>query len=160
MIGLDPRVVSLAVVTAAAAYLVALRSPHRRVRSDDALATPSAVELEVVEPGRSWTASLPIPVFIGRSSDATLVVKDGQVSRLHARVDVEGGELSVRDLGSRNGTWVNGRPIAQAHPLSAGDEIDVGATRIRFGGLVRRQAAKASGISRLGKKESRSRDLE
>jgi hypothetical protein len=134
---LDPRLVSLTVVVAVAVYLVALRSPHRRARSDDMLAALATIELEIVEPGAHRTARLPLPVLIGRAPQATLVLGDGQVSRLHARVDLEAGELCVRDLGSRNGTWVNARPIGEAQPVRPGDEIDVGATRIRLGGLVR-----------------------
>jgi FHA domain len=134
---LDPRLVSLTVVAAVAVYLVALRSPHRRARSDDMLAALATIELEIVEPGAHRTARLPLPILIGRAPQATLVLYDGQVSRLHARVDLEAGELSVRDLGSRNGTWVNARPIGEAQTVRPGDEIDVGATRIRLGGLVR-----------------------
>ncbi len=137
MNALDPRLVSLVVVVAVGLFLIALRPPLRRARSDDMLAALATLELEIVEPGAHRTVRLPLPILIGRDLGATLVLSDGQVSRLHARIDLEAGELTVRDLGSRNGTWVNARPIAESHPLTGGDEVDVGATRIRVGGVLR-----------------------
>jgi pSer/pThr/pTyr-binding forkhead associated (FHA) protein len=57
------------------------------------------------------------------------------VSRLHARIDLTDGALRIRDLDSRNGTLVNARPLDGAAALRDGDEIDVGTTRITFGGV-------------------------
>ena len=57
-------------------------------------------------------------------------VADRHVSRLHAQVGVLGDGFYVVDLGSRNGTYVNGRPIParKARPIVLGDEILFGAT--------------------------------
>jgi pSer/pThr/pTyr-binding forkhead associated (FHA) protein len=52
---------------------------------------------------------------------------------MHARIELHDGTLSVRDLGSRNGTLVNARPISAPTPLQPGDEIDVGPARIVVG---------------------------
>jgi len=69
-------------------------------------------------------------VTLGRSSSSGLVIADSEVSRAHSEVAVVDGELVVRDLGSTNGTRVNGDIIAAPTKLSAGDVITVGNTKI------------------------------
>jgi pSer/pThr/pTyr-binding forkhead associated (FHA) protein len=69
-------------------------------------------------------------------SSATIEVEDPHVSRQHARIDFMDGVFVIRDLDSRNGTFVNGQPITSRVSLSPGDRIDVGSTRIVVGGLV------------------------
>ncbi len=59
-----------------------------------------------------------------------MVIADSEVSRAHSEVAVVGGELVVRDLGSTNGTRVNGDIIVTPTKLSAGDVITVGNTEI------------------------------
>lgn len=131
----SPREASVAVVAAAAVFLVAAL-PRRRRQRDDAMAVLQAVVLRVEEEGRTRTVSASLPITIGRSPTATLVVPDAQVSRLHARIDLQDGVPSVRDLDSRNGTLVNARPIDGFVPLRDGDEIDIGMSRIVFCGVV------------------------
>ncbi|HVH97109.1 MAG TPA: DUF4388 domain-containing protein [Enhygromyxa sp.] len=72
--------------------------------------------------GTSWVA--------GRSNDADLVLPDDTVSRKHARIYSARGALWLRDLGSRNGTLVNGRSVAH-HRLRPGDRITIGASLLR-----------------------------
>ena len=67
------------------------------------------------------------PVIVGRAADVTIA--DPAVSRHHARVAVDGGELVVHDLGSANGTWVNGRRVERA-VLQPGDVVTMGSTTI------------------------------
>ncbi len=67
---------------------------------------------------------------IGRSSTCDLVLTDDSVSRRHAEVALRGGVCVVRDLGSCNGTWVNGRAVQRAR-LRRGDELQLGETVIR-----------------------------
>jgi FHA domain-containing protein len=67
---------------------------------------------------------------IGRSSSCDLVLRDDSVSRRHAEIALRGGVCVVRDLGSSNGTWVNGRAVQRAR-LRAGDELQLGETFIR-----------------------------
>jgi len=69
-------------------------------------------------------------ITLGRSSSSGLVIADSEVSRAHSEVAVADGELIVRDLGSTNGTRVNGDIIAAPTKLSAGDVITVGNTEI------------------------------
>jgi hypothetical protein len=77
--------------------------------------------------------SLPIgqtPLVIGRLPECAVVLGDTNVSRRHAQVAIEAGEVVVSDLGSTNGTFVNGRRVTRAG-LRAGDEVMVGTTRLR-----------------------------
>lgn len=74
-------------------------------------------ELELVEP--SFT--------IGRSQDADLVLDDEKASRMHCVVRREGDTFFLKDLQSKNGTFVNGDPVADMQ-LSHGDRIKVGST--------------------------------
>lgn len=70
-------------------------------------------------------------IRIGRSEESEIVLLDPSVSRAHAVVEVAAGEPIVRDLGSTNGTFVNGRRI-EAEALRDGDELRLGNTRMRF----------------------------
>ena len=73
----------------------------------------------------------PDPVTIGRLADCDVVLSDESVSRRHAEVRREGNDIVVVDLGSTNGTKVNGAGVRQRR-LDDGDEIAVGTTRLRF----------------------------
>ncbi len=53
---------------------------------------------------------------------------DPLISRRHAEVESGGGTLRISDLGSSNGTFVNGRPIGADHDLAEGDEVQIGDT--------------------------------
>jgi hypothetical protein len=71
-------------------------------------------------------------VVIGRSKECDIQVADANVSRRHAEVREEGAAHWVVDLGSTNGTEVNGRRLKRAK-LRPGDTITVGATELVFG---------------------------
>ncbi len=65
-------------------------------------------------------------VTIGRASDCEIVLPERQVSRYHARIDRGASGYTVRDLQSKNGTFVNGKQIgAEPEPLNDGDEIQI-----------------------------------
>ena len=93
------------------------------------------------EPATSETATLEWPggsvtidqrvIVIGRSSDCDVQLDDANVSRRHAEVRHIGDGYSLVDLGSTNGTEVNGQRI-QETALMNGDVIAVGTTRITF----------------------------
>lgn len=68
---------------------------------------------------------------IGRSSRCDIVLTDDTVSRRHAEIALRGGLCVVRDLGSCNGTFVNGRPVTRAR-LRPGDELQLGETVLRL----------------------------
>jgi pSer/pThr/pTyr-binding forkhead associated (FHA) protein len=64
---------------------------------------------------------------IGRARGVDFVVDAPLVSRVHCRLTAGGGNrLEVEDLGSTNGTYVNGRRLTAATPLEAGDRLGVG----------------------------------
>ena len=67
----------------------------------------------------------------GRMPENDLVISDPNVSRRHAEIRPVGPNFVVVDLGSTNGTMVNGAPVSQ-HTLRSGDTISIGATTIRF----------------------------
>jgi len=71
------------------------------------------------------------PARIGRMPDCAVTLSDTQVSRHHAEVRPGHGEYRIVDLGSTNGTLLNGVVVAE-HALADGDEISVGNTTIRF----------------------------
>ena len=61
-----------------------------------------------------------------------IVLDDAGVSRRHAALTVEGGEATIEDLGSTNGTRVNGVRLESSRRLVAGDEVRIGAAAVRF----------------------------
>jgi diguanylate cyclase (GGDEF)-like protein len=66
---------------------------------------------------------------IGRGGDVQFRLSDTEISRRHARIIRRAGEVLVEDLGSTNGTFVNGEPVDQ-QALNDGDKIQVGTTTI------------------------------
>ncbi|MBK5227278.1 MAG: DUF3662 and FHA domain-containing protein [Actinobacteria bacterium] len=71
------------------------------------------------------------PVTIGRMSSNDVVLSDQNVSRKHAEIRHEGGRWLIVDLGSTNGTSVNGK-LAREHSLGGGDRITFGSTELIF----------------------------
>lgn len=67
----------------------------------------------------------------GRSHENEVVFPDGGLSRRHARIVLRDGVPCLEDLGSRNGTFVNGEQIQAPRALRGGDEIRMGSVRIR-----------------------------
>jgi phosphoserine phosphatase RsbU/P len=65
-------------------------------------------------------------IVIGRSSKCAIQIPDGTVSKEHAEVARHGERWTIRDLGSRNGTRVNGNEARVATPIQAGDRIEIG----------------------------------
>jgi hypothetical protein len=74
---------------------------------------------------------------VGTLDSNELVVDADGVSRVHAVLERFGDAWCVRDLGSRNGTFVNGGRIIGEHALNAGDEILLGRLRLVYRGPVR-----------------------
>lgn len=73
-----------------------------------------------------------LPVVIGRQAHCELSIPHSDVSRQHAEVCFEGGQFLLRDLGSTNGTFLNGKEISEPTPLSAGDKIEMGSRVVTF----------------------------
>jgi hypothetical protein len=65
-------------------------------------------------------------ISIGRDPGNQVVIQDAQVSRLHARITPQGGLMVLEDMGSTNGTTVNGLSISGPHTLAHSDEVGLG----------------------------------
>jgi uncharacterized membrane protein len=74
----------------------------------------------------------PDVTVLGRSPRSHVPVDDGRVSAEHARIERQGQAYVLRDLGSRNGTYVNGRRVSGAVVLHPGDQVRVGQTNFAF----------------------------
>ncbi len=93
--------------------------------------------LEVWGPGGRELVALERPrVVVGSSADCDVVVQDATVSQVHAVLDRVSAVWTVRDVGSTNGTYVNGKRIAGEWRLRPGDELRVGSTRLVLKGSV------------------------
>lgn len=124
------RVESLEMAAALLAVAVVAVRPKRRAIAELELATPIRLHARVMEFGATRDIEALCPLVVGRSPDVGIVLADGQVSRRHARFDVVDGIVYVRDLGSVNGTYLNGKRITEAVEVRPGDDIDVGTARI------------------------------
>jgi hypothetical protein len=74
----------------------------------------------------------PAGVTLGRSRQADVVLNDPNVSRQHAEVRPRGGSWVLTDLGSTNGSRINGRSVEGSEVIKPGDEIELGSTSLRF----------------------------
>jgi hypothetical protein len=112
------------------------------LEDDDLRAGQLEVVAEVVEGASAHLGSLLLPdgrrvqlgdepAVIGRLPDCAVSLADSQVSRRHAEVRPAGDGFAVADLGSMNGTTVNGVAVREQQ-LEDGDEIGVGSTTIVF----------------------------
>lgn len=85
---------------------------------------------EVVIVRSDSQAGLEIPidsvVVMGRSEQADIMLDDTYASEFHLRFSIDDGNLLVQDLGSTNGTYVNGRRITTPVTVTRGDAVQVG----------------------------------
>ncbi len=65
-------------------------------------------------------------LIIGRDSSSAITINDAEVSRKHARLNFQGGKYVIEDLGSTNGTFVNGQRLISAVVLKSGDVVSLG----------------------------------
>lgn len=106
--------------------------------------SPSVLRLVVVGPvasGRYWRQALEQGrLLLGRAPDNDLVLDESSVSARHARVDVEPDGTYLTDLGSTNGSWVNGHRVTGSVQLHAGDEVLLGRCELRIEPLEHAEA--------------------
>jgi hypothetical protein len=103
-------------------------APARRERRPEPRA---ALRLRILEPAarRGETHTIDREVTVGRGGGCALVLDDDTyVSQLHARLFQQNGEGYVEDLGSTNGTFVNGKQIQSVTRLKRGDRVQFGQT--------------------------------
>src|SRR5271163_2538952 len=89
--------------------------------------------LDGIDKGRIFR-DLPLPVTIGREEGNLLRLNDERVSRFHAKVQQDNGDIILTDLESTNGTRVNGNPV-QIRRLRPGDQIGLGRSTLLFGNM-------------------------
>lgn len=102
------------------------------------------VDLKVLE-GRQAGKSIPVPVkqfLIGREQDCHLRPNSDLISRHHCVFSIDEFSVRLRDLGSTNGTYVNGSRIESPVTLKSGDRISVG--KLSFEIVIRQGAPKSS----------------
>jgi hypothetical protein len=90
----------------------------------------SRLVLRVAEPEgeRGRTYDLPEEVTVGRAPGCGVRVDDAYTSSIHARIYRRDGTLWVEDLGSTNGTWLNGERLGAPSKVDRGDLVQVGGT--------------------------------
>ncbi len=93
--------------------------------------------LRVLEPGATGlrpgqTLPLGRRILLGRAGDATYVLADPAVSRHHALLEVIEGRIWLQDLGSANGTFVDGVRVEGRVELTDGQELALGGVRLRL----------------------------
>ena len=93
--------------------------PKLRVNSAAGLASGSAYDLSA-------------GALLGRGDQADIRLEDGFASSQHARLIPQGDVMVLEDLGSTNGTYLNGEPLRGASPLHAGDTIRIGDSEFVF----------------------------
>lgn len=89
---------------------------------------------KLIEPGSELEPATEYPLkgeefLIGRGNDCDLRVRDSDVSRHHCMIRNRGNEVTLIDLGSSNGTFVNGHRVISQSTLKGGDEIRIGKGR-------------------------------
>jgi pSer/pThr/pTyr-binding forkhead associated (FHA) protein len=86
--------------------------------------------LRILEPAerRGEVFTVHDELTVGRGGGCGIVLDDTFVSQVHARVFRRDGDVYVEDLGSRNGTLLNGRPVGNAQRVRRGDRVQFGRT--------------------------------
>ncbi len=104
-----------------------------RTRSEESeQSAPILIAYQGVLSGQRWQIQTD-SLTLGRADDCDIVIPDRQISRYHARIERDAGGYLLRDLGSKNGTYVNGELLrGQPYRLRDGDEIEL-ATVIQLG---------------------------
>ncbi len=121
--------------SAAAAEPVEVPGPSRRERGTPDLRSGVSPRLQVVaakghEPGTSFDVGE--GAMFGRSDGADIRVDDAFASSAHARIFNRGGFMYLEDMGSTNGTYLNGRQVKSAERLKLADTIRIGDSEYRY----------------------------
>ena len=110
----------------------------RRLRPAGRWLRPAARRRAAAAATSGWSPATAAPTrcqmgstVIGRGDQANLRLPDVGISRRHARLDFDGGQVVLTDLGSTNGTMVNGQRVS-AVALNPGDMIQLGTTTLTF----------------------------
>jgi pSer/pThr/pTyr-binding forkhead associated (FHA) protein len=104
----------------------AAREPTRELGRLIVVASPGG------EPATGSTFALDAITSLGRDVNNSIVIDDEFVSTNHAALTYRGRAWYVEDLGSTNGTFVNGSPVDGLSPIAFGDEVQIGQVRLRL----------------------------
>lgn len=113
------------------------------------------VKLRLVSGSQAGTTWVVVgsPFLIGRHADCGLRIQNPKVSLHHCSIVVRGSEVCVRDLGSTNGTYVNGTRVDAEHPLGIGDQQQTGPAVFELilepAGVIRRDDREAYGSTQI-----------
>ena len=105
------------------------------------------VALEGAEPGRLLEVTS-TPLTIGRDAQQSLAFPDAELSRRHARISLVNNEAVAEDLGSTNGTYVNGARIDRPWTLGQGNVLRAGSQVFRYERRSRRDVQRAEELDR------------
>jgi pSer/pThr/pTyr-binding forkhead associated (FHA) protein len=107
-------------------------APRRRTPPPGVERAAPASRLTVTSAGEAKGLTIDVgadEVTFGRAASCTVsIASDTYLSQMHARVFVQDGQAYLEDLGSTNGTWLNGERIVAVAPIDAGDRVQVGGT--------------------------------
>jgi hypothetical protein len=104
----------------------AAREPTRELGRLIVVASPGG------EPPTGTTFALDAITSLGRDVNNSVVLDDDFVSTTHAALTYRGRAWYVEDLGSTNGTYVNGSQVDGLSPIAFGDEVQIGQVRLRL----------------------------
>src|SRR5512138_65218 len=90
-------------------------------------------------------------LVIGRDTSSAIAINDAEVSRKHARLNYQGGKYVIEDLGSTNGTFVNGQRLVSPVVLKSGDVISLGEQIV----LMYEALSADAGATMIGRKSAR-----
>lgn len=103
-----------------------------------------SVVVQIIEPGRTpLSLSLHRPIEIGRDCDG-LLLSDALLSRRHLRLSAIGGHVTVEDLGSTNGTSIDGVPVRLPTPMLPGQVVRFGQCTVTMIGVAERATSSES----------------
>jgi len=110
----------------------------------EAASPPKTGAFRLVHEGRSYPLAAGVNL-IGREPGAALCLDASSVSRRHAEIAVSAAGVTLRDLGSKNGTFVGATRVDDRVALSDGDEIRIGTVQVQFRSAGRESTVTASG---------------
>jgi serine phosphatase RsbU (regulator of sigma subunit) len=129
-----------------------MTAPHETRAADDRVHVLEVVE--GLEPGRRHQLA-PGGAVIGRRAPADIVMPDSEISRAHCRFTLRGGDLWVEDLGSTNGTFLDGERLSAPTALPVGAVIQVGGQWLKHESRTRQEWLQADELDReLGQASS------
>lgn len=114
-------------------FVTSTVTPAAKAKKDDAGRPRSLVITSGANAGTTLVLAGEA-LSIGRSSDSTIVIQDDYTSTHHARLENRAGTWFVNDLGSTNGTYVNGKKISAPVELQIGTTIAIGETNFEIRG--------------------------